>query len=285
MLTVEKVNSKMFEDVYKLLNKFENTRVDKSYWKNLFCHPWVTPEDYVGFKLQNDHTIVGFIGLIFAKRKISGEIHNFCNLTSLIVEEEFRRETLALFLEIREIEGYTLTNLTPSKEVYSICKAFGFLDLEEKIKILPTLPSLIGIFSTGEQFVSAPDKIVNYLSKKDIRIFKDHIDTICKALLYIQGNDYCLVFYKTVLRKGLAFNHILFISNIKLFMTSKNKILIKLCVLEKHIFHLIDSRILGEDFKGFAWDYSLARPRQFKSDKLRKEDIDNLYSEFVLLPI
>ena len=130
MLTVEKVNSSMFEDVYNLLNKFENARVNKSHWKNLFCHPCVTPEDYVGFKLQNDQTIVGFIGLIFCKREIRGEIHKFCNLTSLIVEEEYRRETLALFLEIREIEGYTLTNLTPSKEVYSICKALGFLSLK-----------------------------------------------------------------------------------------------------------------------------------------------------------
>ena len=86
-------------------------------------------------------------------------------------------------------------------------------------------------------------------------------------------------------KKGLAFNHILFISNNKLFRGSKNKILTKLCVLEKHIFHLIDSRILGEDFKGLAWNYPLERPRQFISDKLRKEDIDNLYSEFVLLPI
>ena len=57
-----------------------------------------------------------------------------------------------------------------------------------------------------------------------------------------------------------------------------------MCLGEKY-FYLIDSRIIGEDFKGFAWDYPLARPRQFKSDKLRKEDIDNLYSEFVLLPI
>jgi hypothetical protein len=285
MLTVEKVNSNMFEDVYKLLNKFENSRVNKSHWKNLFCHPWAPPEDYVGFKLQNDRTIVGFIGLIFGEREIRGEIHKFCNLTSLIVEEEYRRETLALFLEIREIEGYILTNLTPSKEVYSICKSLGFLDLEEKIKILPTLPSWKGIFSTGDRFVSVPEKIMTYLSKNDIQIFKDHMQAICKALLYVNGNDYCLIFYKTVRRKGLPFNHILFISNINLFMTSKNKILIKLCVLEKHIFHLIDSRILGEDFKGFAWDYSLPRPRQFKSDKLRKEDIDNLYSEFVLLPI
>ena len=111
MLTVEKVNSNMFEDVYKLLNKFNNTRVNKSHWKNLFCYPWATPEDYVGFKLQNDQTIVGFIGLIFCKREIRGEIHKFCNLTSLIVEEEYRKESLALFLEIRKIEGYTLTIL------------------------------------------------------------------------------------------------------------------------------------------------------------------------------
>ena len=285
MLTVEKVNSNMFEDVYKLLNKFNNTRVNKSHWKNLFCYPWATPEDYVGFKLQNDQTIVGFIGLIFCKREIRGEIHKFCNLTSLIVEEEYRKESLALFLEIRKIEGYTLTTLTPSKELYSIWKSLGFLDLEEKIKILPTLPPLMGIFSTGDRFISTPEKIMAYLSKNDVQIYKDHVRALCKTLLYVKENDYCLIFYKTVRRKGLLFNHILFISNINLFMTSKNKILIKLCVLEKHIFHLIDSRILGEDFKGFTWDYPLVRPRLFKSDKLRKEDIDNLYSEFVLLPI
>src|SRR5262245_63295523 len=141
MTFVEKVTPAMFDDVLPLLLELDSA-YSREKWREIFGYQWESDEGYVGFALVNDRKVVGFNGAIFNRRIIDGRATRFCNLTSWIVKEQYRTESLRLVFPILKLKGYTVTNLTMNERVWEDSSSFGFKYIDTTFRIICLISQL-----------------------------------------------------------------------------------------------------------------------------------------------
>ncbi len=274
----------MFDQVYELLRDFE-IKIYRDEWRRIFYTPWESSEDYVGYALFDQGNLVGFMGLLFSCRRVNKDTQKFCNITSLIVKKDFRHQTIGLILKLRELTDYTITNLTPSKSVSEMLKKIGFNVYEEYFKLFSFSPNILSFFNLKRYHVTGDfDSIQKSLSNNDLTLFKDHQLPDCKHLLIYNKNEYCYILYKIFFRKKMKLNNILYISNMEIFKQNRNWILYQLFKKSRSLVTIIDLRLVNRIPLRFGLKYPLPAPRLFWSKQLHRLEIDNLYTETVLLP-
>jgi hypothetical protein len=286
MAKLIKIKPEMFDEVYGLLKDFDATNT-KEQWRRIFDYTWDRDEDYVGYALQDQGRVVGFLGLIFSERLIQGKKEKFCNLSSWIVKKDYSSESIALILDVRNLQEHTLTNLTPSKDVYLILKQFGFQMLEDQVTILPMVPNFRSFFSSRKLYFSSdPEKLMARLSEQHRILFKDHNTSYSKQCIVYDGmGEYCYIIFKEIIRKKVKFNNILYMSHPSLFKDHASYMLYKMFRMSGALFSILDARILRGVAVGLSWKRPLSYARLFHSKRIHRSEIDNLYSEAVLLPI
>ncbi|MFZ5452664.1 MAG: GNAT family N-acetyltransferase [Thermodesulfobacteriota bacterium] len=280
---VHKVYSGDFDRVYASLLAAHDPRLDKEDWRQLFIKHWETPEDYHGFMLVDNEEVVGFLGTIFSRRKSQGKDYRYCNLSSWIVKPEHRNKSLLLLLALLKLTDYTFTNLSALEHVAVIHQKLGFTDMGSQAQIL--LP--IGGFSWGApnkpRLILEPERIKDRL-KGDARIiFDDHISFKCKHILFEADNNYCYLIASKLVKKGIPILYVHYISNLALFLNLIHKVVFKVLYHFKALGLLIDDRFLAGLNLRWALKYKLPHYKLLKSPFLQAQDIDNLYSEKILL--
>ena len=289
MITVEKVTEKDFESIYPLLQKFHNRKITKEDWKKLFIKQWQIEEDNCGMMLKDGSTAVGYIGLIFHKRNIHGKEIRFCNMTSWIVDENYREKSHLLFYPILRLENYILLNLSPSLNVSEMLKKLKFEVLENNFILFFPVPQFHHLFKKSGsriKIITNNKKIEEILNEDDLKIYKEHSLMKCRHLLITQKDKYCYLVVNKTFRRKLPFIFINYISHPDIFYDNFNKIRVLLPLRMKVLGILMDERFLGERKVGLY----IKKPRKkyFKStysDFNEKIEIDNLYSELVMLGI
>lgn len=282
MAVLMKARTQDFEKVYPLLKELNNSRLTKDDWKQLFVKRWGSQEDYLGYMLMDSTEVVGFLGLIFCSRLINNTMHQFCNLTSAIVKKRYRSESLLLFLPLLKLKEYTLTDFTPSKEVYVILKKLGFKDLETKTKIV--LPLSVPDFLGDKSFVEFnKDSIKGFLNERDLKIYYDHIEFQSIHLLIKSEDGNCYVVASRTRKKFLYFAQVHYLNNITVFLKYINKVSAKICLRLNVSGLIIDERYIEDSRVKCAIAIRRRQPTLFKSKALEKKDIDTLYSELHVL--
>jgi hypothetical protein len=287
MVTVEKVTHDDFDLVYPLLKTFKNPNISIDDTRKLFANLWGNDENYCGYMLKDDDTVVGFLGLIFHERILSNRTIRFCNLTSWIVEEGFRDKGALLLLPVLRLENYIITNLSPSEKVCEIMKKLKFT-LFEKNKIytysLPLLGHPVNMKGSCVNIILDKEKIKSKLNDKDSQIFSDHLQLKCTHVLIEKNDDYCYLVITRPVKKKLPFGHIHYISNHDLFFKSFNSLRVLLPFKLKVVSLIMDERyIAGRNVKGYL---AVRHNKYYKSNYEDFDDImpfDNLYSEFPIL--
>jgi hypothetical protein len=282
MAVVRKALAKDFEKVYPLFQEFNNSRSTKEDWRQLFINHWDTQEDYFGFLLIDRDKVVGFLGLIFSNRLINNKIEKFCNLTTWIVKKEYRSESLLLFFPLLELKEYTITNFTPSKQVYLILKKFGFKDIETDMKLIPPIPA-IGFLNRKCSIEFDKDIIRDYLSNGDLKIYYDHLKLKSIYLLIKSRDENCFIIMNKTKKKMLSFAKIHYVSNLDVFLKYISKVNVKICLCLKVCGLLIDERyVRGHEIRHLI-RIKRPQPTVFKSESLKKGEIGTLYSELLVL--
>lgn len=282
MVTIEKARSEDFERIYPLLLGFNSDKLSKNDWKQVFINHWNVPEDYHGFILVKDGEVKGFLGAIFSTRVFNGQVEKFCNMTSWIVDEGCRGQSLLLILELLKLKNYTITNFTASQGVSVILQKIGFTPIETQQQLLLPVPT----FSLNKRTYHCEFKreaIGQKLSEADFKIFEDHLAFDCTHILITSGRDYCYLIVKRIKRRHLPFAKVHYLSNAGLFIKAQDSLRVKICVNLKVAGLLVAERYL----KGHQLRYDKKFPREYgafyKSTKIRPEEIDTLYSEMILL--
>jgi hypothetical protein len=287
MIKVEKAIASDFNNIYPLLEKFNNPNISIDDWKKLFSNFWNNEEDYCGYMLKDDDKIVGYLGLIFHKRIISNRVIKFCNMSSWIVEEEYRDKGALLLLPVLRLENYIITNLTPSDKVCEIMEKLNFTLFENNFIYFYPFPRLSLFFdrkSTHVKITLDREIIKGKLNEKDLRIYNDHVQLKCHHALIENNGNYCYIIFTRPIKKKMPFGHFQYISNHDLFFKCFNKLQILLPIKLKIVSFIIDERfVLGRNVKGFL---KFKHNRYYKSnyeDFHEKFQIDNLYSELPIL--
>jgi len=284
MISVQKLDTSSFDKVYPLLREHDPSLTEHT-WKSLFNYQWSREEEYCGYGLFDDQEVVGFIGLLFTKRVIANKFQNFCNLTTWVVKEQYRDRSLSLMLPILRLKNHTITDLSASDGVIRISKRLGFQELDARVTVL--FPSGIlgsSLLFKNLQITQNQDIISKTLKDNDLQVFQDHLPyPHCGHLLAYNSSGYCYVIYTVVKNHKLSHCYIQYISNPELFSKYSLVIRAKIAKGGHTPIVVVDSRIVRELKLPFSYELPLQLTKLYKSNNLRAEQIDNLYSELVLL--
>jgi len=314
MLTIRKAKAEDFEEILELLKLFNNKAIDKEQWKRLFIPACKKlNNDFFGVALVDDDKIVGFFSGILSQREVNSKIYKICNLSSLIVHPDYRKgkRGLSLVTAIMDFEDYHFQALSAVKHTISYyVDNFGYKVNNSKYNTILAIPAIKSFFP---QLVTINnDKIRNYLNKADCEIYNDHQLPDIFHVLYKYNNEYvyCIIkptlyssyilnssflfriftkawfkifrkdFFKSKIKLGLVH----YTNNSKLFSESISSFVFLICRRINVMGLSVNDKLLkGKTF--FAIKNNINCSGLYKSDELKQEDFDTLYSELTLLTL
>ena len=280
-MQLKKVEAKDFDIIYPLLEGFENSRITKDLWTNLFDIKFNNPENYAGLYLEDNGVVVGYWGLIFSKQIIDGREHKFCNMSSGIVKKEYRSSGLTLIMNVARLKGFTITNLTANKEVAAILTKLGFEVLDTHYKLLiPTFK-----LSQKKYRILINDQLPGAGLPDDIlSIYNDHKHYNCCQFAIVGKNESCLAVVTIHKKKSLKFGRIHFLSHPETFFTALKNLGIRMTSKLGLTGFMIDQRFCRAGNYGISVTKKYGQPKFFKSaDITDPSKINELYSELILL--
>lgn len=273
-----------FPAVYDaLLREFQGGRIPEAMWRRLVDHEWAPEGAPRGHVLSEGDRIVGFVGCIFSNRTIAGRRERICNLTSLVVAEPWRRHSLSFVVSALRMPDVTITDLTPTPAVAAILKRIGFTELERSVTVLLPVPGGSGRSRTP--IVDDPAALAAVLASEDTRAINDHRPYGCDALMLEGNGGPCHVVFGRHSARGVRYTTIYAISRPEVFHRESAALRGAILSRTGGMFAVADTRLLGGGAQPFSFCWSLAAPRMVRSARLKPEQIDNLYSEFVLLKL
>ena len=283
MFTIRPAVREDFDRVYPLLQGFGGPPLSKDTWQKIFVIPWQTTEDFCGYLLLKNDKVEGYLGLLFSQRILNGQIEKFCNMTSWVVNENSRGQSISMLLEVLKLEDYTLTNFTASPTVARILDKLGFTAFPVDQKVLFPIPHFARL-QHGQACDFDLQIIQGKLSGRDLKIFGDHQGLNCEHLLLRSDRGDCYVVLKKTVRRKLVFARVHYLSDVAVFHECMEGLTASICFRLGAFGVMVDERyIAGRKFRNSV-SYPHQRNAYFKSNSVvESRSIDTLYSEVVVL--
>ncbi len=250
-------------------------------YRRFLEYGWLADKPNLGFLIDEGGHVGGFIGAIYARRRVRGREQLFCNLTSWHVEERFRNLSLALVGRLLARPDCTFTTFSPTKTVVEVLKFFKFKVLDPEKAMFAPVSGLPGLLRRPRARIFWGKQLPGRLIDSERRIFEDHRSYRCGHFVIEQGDERC---YFVTVRRGRgprAFADVLYASNPALLARSIACTHVPIGLTHKTVLTGIDRRLLGPRPRGASFGYRGLRPLMFRSDTVGAEDIDTLYSELV----
>jgi hypothetical protein len=278
---VRKAYADDFERVYPLLQAHD-PRLSRDIWRRLFQRPWPAPLDHYGYLLLAGSQCVGFLGAIFSRRRLGGQEYDCCNISTWVVREDFRNQSLSLMFPLLKLKDWVITNLTPSREVCRILKHFGFKELDAGFKIFPPF---IQKRSRDCRVSLEPRDLVAHLTPKELQILDDQLPLACRHLLLESPRGYCYLIASRIVKKKVPLARLDYIGNHQILSDNLGNVVNALAIRLRVTAVIIDDRLLpsGDYWRAFSWRFK--EPRLYKGFNGDRQLLDNLYSELVILGI
>jgi len=282
MVTVKKATGKDVDKLLPLLFELDSINQTQEEWQSLFKFHWDDNQNYFGYVMYDGDKAVGFLGLLFSRRVVNNKPSKFCNISSWIVKKEYRRQSLHLLLPVLELENHTITVLTCNTGTYFITKKLGFIDLEIGQRIILPLPFLPKS-KPSINIIFDHLEIEKLLKGETLKIYHDHRNLNCFHILICGPKGICYLVGARTIKKNIPWAHIHYISDHQVFSSYVSAVSGRLCWQAKVAGLLVDERLLQGEAVFHSIHFSLPNPRVYKSDTLKSEDIDLLYSEYQIL--
>lgn len=286
MVTIRDARADDFEKVYPLLLDFNNHFLTKEHWRQLFVDHSGCQNGRFGFILFDGEDAVGFIATIFSERTYGGEKLRICNMSNWIVKNKYRVHSLSLLTKVLASGADAITNITPTAQVLKVCEKIGFTTIDKSERII--WPSPTGLGRRGVKILTRREDVEPALSGEQLRICRDHALPWSHhaVILATQGECYLMMNRSEKAIKGdmrLPFARIYHLSNAEIFVNYADCLALAMAIDHKVVGMIVEERM----FYGRRIWHSIARPgvrtAAFKSNKLNALQIDNLYSEMILL--
>jgi fatty-acyl-CoA synthase len=262
-------------------------------WQRLFDYKWLDNKPDLGLMLTVGNEIVGFLGAVYARRKIGTKTGLVCNLTSWYVLPDYRSWAAELLFEMMHNNQITFTALTPSIVVQQMLDAMGFAILETQKMALPPFYHVNTLRERRPLIEFDPDIVRRSLDDAQQRILDDHAPYDCLQLSLSEGSEHAFLVVKRRTR-GIAslnrlfstsaktpYSEVLYCSNAHLLARHLERV--KLAIMrEQRTFFLVCSEHL---FSERPRSVLFGRATLYRSPTFDARELDTLYSELALLPI
>lgn len=269
-----------FAQVYPLLADHD-PKLGREVWRRLFAPPWPAPLEHCGYMLLDGPRCVGFMGTIFAKRRLEGQEYNCCNISSWVVLEGYRNWSLSLLFPVLKLRDWIITNLTPNSNVCQILQNLGFQQLDRGFKLF--LP-LFQKRSQKCRILQGPADVAAYLDPVEHQIFTDHSSLDCLQLLVLgpAGSSYLVA--TRLVKKKVPLARLDYIGNPNILQGNLGNVVNFLALRWRVAAVMVDDRFLPGDCRR-ALSFRFKQPRLYKGLLHNRRLLDNLYSELVMLRI
>ncbi len=254
-------------------------------WADAFRQDWGVDKPNNGFLIRDEAgAIVGGIGAIYAAYPVRGQVTKFCNITSWMVLDAYRTQSMRLAMAVISQPGYVFTDLSPTAVVEQSLKFLKFQPMNEARTVLFNLPAPQQRL-LGAGVVSDPARIETVLDADSLKVYQDHQHFPWLRFLAVgKGRERSLVVYKRATLKHLPSAEIIGFTRPDVFLKH-------LPVLGCHFLlsGMITTRVESRLLPGKpAWPHTELkgyRNKVFRGDGVTEADVQNLYSEYVALDL
>jgi len=277
------IRREMFGELRDGVLRELNPNMSPELWERAF--ELGDPDEPRGYALAEGGSIVGLLGMIFSRRQIGGQEERFCNLHSWYVRPEHRVRSLALLRPLAAMRDVTITDLSATSEVRAISQRLGFVELDRSAIVLPPLAWGRDIERCEIIDLSDPEcSDTSILSSVERAIHRDHARMDCCQLLVCDSGGYCYIVYSRithgVLAGIIATTLVHHLSDPARFARYHGTIRAHLMQRSRSQSVVVDARLLaGANVPGSL--RMPAVPKIFRSQRVKPEQIDGLYSEQV----
>jgi predicted N-acetyltransferase YhbS len=271
------------EQIVALLAKM-NAKIAPERWRRLFDYPWRPSETDLGRVAIDGGRVVGFVGMVYADRAVAGRHERVVNICAWYLEKEQRGQGLgaALMREATADPAMSYTILTSSAKTLHILSAVGYGILDEERRIWRRRA---GARSAEVMVERDPGRMTAHLRPSERRLLADHAGLPAVPLMvHADGRRVLVVVVPKLKAGGVRHWDVLHVGDAGLFAATAQGLADVLigpdenAVLAADLRFVADGGIEGERER-------FAVPRFFKSARLLRAEIDNLYSEVQLLDL
>ncbi|MFN0030180.1 MAG: hypothetical protein ACKV2O_23760 [Acidimicrobiales bacterium] len=269
--------------VASFLHDHLNPRVGTQAWEAAMRAPWQNDPPNHGYCLRVGDRIVGAYLALYATRMVEGEPERVCNLAAWSVLQEYRFSSVRLLRALLAQDGYHFTDLSPSGSVIALNQRLGFQFLDTSTALMPNV--LWPTWPGAGAITAEVSQLQATLRGADLEIYRDHAlaPAAHHLLLTGSGEGYCYVIFRRDRRRNLpVFANLLYVSNGPLLVQLRRQFARYLLVHHRLLGTLAELRVVGERI-GPSVMMRSPRRKMFRSDSLRPEHIDYLYSELVAI--
>ncbi|MGE2731092.1 hypothetical protein ACQI4F_16550 [Mycolicibacterium vaccae] len=245
--------------------------------------PWTAAAPNHGFMIRDGQRVVGTLLALYSERVVAGRTERFCNLGSWCVLPEYRSRSISLLNALLAQDGYHFTVLSPDERSQEVLTWLKFRALDTSAALVPHLPWPT---SPGATRISAdPEVIERTLEGPELRLYRDHVHALAaRHLMVTRDGETCYVMYRESRHKsGLVLAVILHVSNPTVFHRALPALTRHLLLRRGIVASLIELRFIDRKPR-FSFALS-RRPKMYRSASLDGEQIDDLYSELVCVPM
>jgi len=179
-----------FNKVYPLLLQMNNSRLTKEDWFHLFQNHWDLDEFSPGMVLQLGDDIVGYIGTIYSRQIINDKSQLCCNLTTWIVQDEYRSHSIMMLLPLLRNKNLLLTSFSSNNVSYAVYKKLGFKDANTQKRIVYSFP----FFQSDKyELLTEVDQISEVIKEPYKAVFNDHKNFANSYVLINYKDEQCLL--------------------------------------------------------------------------------------------
>jgi acetoacetyl-CoA synthetase len=258
-------------------------------WRPLYTTNWLADNPTRGFVLTDGGRIVGHVATIYSQREINGKTGIVCNFSGFYIEPAYRGLGLGATLVAATVrdEGITYTTHTPAPVTQRVMEALGFAILDRHMLLFPPGLNAETLWRSRVHIDLNDQTVRASLGQAERRIYDDHAPYDCLHMTARDagGTAYLVVKSRRRLRRvrsaGIPFSQILYCSAPD--VLARNLERIKLAIMrQQNTFGIAMNERLFPTAPRAIRRQEIA---QYRSPVFTPNELDLLYSEFVLLDL
>ena len=262
-------------------------------WRPLYTTNWLADDPPRGFVLTDGGRIVGHCGTLYSQREINGKTGIVCNFSSYYVAPAYRRRGLALTLVAAAVrdESVTYTSHTPALPTQRHLKSLGFAILDQCVLLLPLGLNAETLWRSRVDIDFNDRTVRASLGQAERRIYDDHASYGCLQMTARDagGTAYLVVKRHLVKRRvrrlawtaKVPFSQILYCSAPDVLARNLERIKLAIMWQQKTFGIAINERLFPTAPRAIRQKAI----SQYRSPGFTPNELDLLYSEFVLLDL
>lgn len=269
------------EGVSRYLHEKMNQRISIERWRGYTSGRWADDLPEFGVIAEDNGRMVGFLGVVYAKRVIAGQSRTTGNLGAFFVERDYRGRGLGLDIlgAIMARDDVTYTTFSSNPPARRLVLKAGMEQLDDR-RLLWHPGSRP---DTDAEISSDVARFADRLPAPARQALTDHADLGLQSFVVCEpeGSVCLVILYVKLKGEDIAYHEVLHISDAAVFARQVGAFASRILPSGKAVLS-VDSRFLDSAVEPDA-AAEIPGPRYFRPAGLAPAEVDFLYSETVLL--